>query len=199
LDWEDFTSIFGVLVSIHYGIMDINELQNRAIDGDKIAEERLFRNLRDKFALIVQHRISDPEACQDVVQDALTTIADKHSSISFETSFAAWAYRVMENKVLQYYRSAGTERKRHARMDLVEHRMAANDLRPETKRRFLQCLRKVVGVNRRFARVLNLRYQGYSIEEICERMGITRNATYNLLSRGRRMLRECLQERRVDR
>lgn len=178
--------------------MDINELQKQAVDGSRAAEEHLFRNLHDKFAQILQHRISDHETRQDVIQDTLTTIAEKHKSIDFTVSFASWAHRVLENKVLQYYRSAGVERARHTRMESVEHQVTAADVHPQRRLTFLTCLRKVVGVNRRFGRILSLHYQGYSMDQICEKMSISKNAAYNLLSRGRRTLRECLKERRGD-
>jgi DNA-directed RNA polymerase specialized sigma24 family protein len=38
-----------------------------------------------------------------------------------------------------------------------------------------------------------MRYQGYNTEEICEKMGLSRNGIYILLSRARKMLENCLK------
>jgi len=56
----------------------------------------------------------------------------------------------------------------------------------------VECLRELIRGFPRYARVLNLVQQGYGTEEICERMTISRNNLYVLLSRGRKVLKDCI-------
>jgi RNA polymerase sigma factor (sigma-70 family) len=173
--------------------LNINQLYSEARGGDEGARKRLFRELSESFGLFVQHRIWDEEDSREVVQDALMTISDKYTEIEFETSFAAWAYRVLENKMLQYYRTKGIRAEKIARMPDNEVGFRSWNPDPELKRRLLDCLRKVSGVYIRHARILNLHYQGYTVTEICERLKLTRNNAYILLSRARAMLKLCLE------
>ncbi|MCP4703685.1 MAG: hypothetical protein GY865_03665, partial [candidate division Zixibacteria bacterium] len=48
--------------------------------------------------------------------------------------------------------------------------------------------------NRRHARILNLHFLGYTTEEICSRLEITKTNMYSLLSRARSMLELCLNK-----
>jgi len=61
------------------------------------------------------------------------------------------------------------------------------------KKKLLDCLNKINDANTRHARVLNLHYQGFIVREICEKLKLTRNGVYILLSRSRTMLKNCLE------
>jgi len=174
--------------------LTINELHALAKGGDNQAENRLFCSLTESFRLFVQHRIWDEQDAEELVQDTLATIAEKYRGIDFAASFAAWAYKTLENKLLHYYRTKHGRESRFAQMtDDQEHEdFRASD--PALKRQLMNCLRRICEANNRYARILNLRYQGYSTEEICERLGITRNNAYILLSRARSMLKLCLEK-----
>jgi DNA-directed RNA polymerase specialized sigma24 family protein len=65
---------------------------------------------------------------------------------------------------------------------------------PRFERQLLECLRKVGRHNNNFARALNLNYQGYSTEEICDRLKLTKVNFYSILSRARSMLDLCLKK-----
>ena len=45
--------------------------------------------------------------------------------------------------------------------------------------------------------VLNLHYQGFSVEEIQKRLKVTRNSLYILLHRARSMFKACLDKKGV--
>ena len=119
------------------------------------------------------------------------TIAAKIDDTEFNVSFAAWAYKVLENKLLYYYRTKKSRSDRFAGEAEVDG--VAAQLNPSLKLKLLDCLRKIHAANRRHARILNLRYQGYDTEEICSKIGITRNNVYIILSRARSMLKQCLE------
>ena len=130
---------------------------------------------------------------EEIVQDSLAVISEKYRQIEIEISFSAWAYRVLENKILEYYRKKhGRENAlaRHGDMSLTPEAAIPE---PTLKRQLLDCLEKLCHANIRQARVLNMHYQGYRIDEICSKLNLTRNNLYILLSRARSTLKKCLE------
>jgi len=175
-------------------LLNINALQNLARLGDRATEEQLFQRLTESFRVFVQQRIQSQEDGEEIVQEALITIAEKYREIDFTTSFAAWAYRVLENKLLDYYR---TKQRRESRITTRADGDATGSSwnpDPEFKRRLLNCLQSVAAANHRHAQILHLHYQGYSAAEVCAKLSLTKNAAYILLSRARAMLKSCLEE-----
>ncbi len=172
---------------------DINGLYHQVLTGDKDAVELMFSVLRVSFRLFVRHRIVNGQDGEEIVQDALTTIAEKYRSVQIESSFAGWAHQVLSNKILDYYKfkrvrsgvAASPEATEAESPDAVED--------PTLKARLLDCLKRIHGANSFHARALNLHYQGYDTREICTKLGITPNNFYVMLSRARTMLRICLE------
>lgn len=178
--------------------MTINQLHNLAVCGGEGAEERLFQSLSESFRLFVQQRIWNRQDAEEIVQDALATIAGKYRGIDFETSFAAWAYKTLENKILHYYRTKRCRESKFSQISNGDLQSTPVSIDPVIKRRLLDCFKKISEVNNRYARILNLRYQGYSTEEVCTRLNATRNTVYILLTRARSMLKFCLEHGEID-
>ncbi len=175
-------------------IVTINSLYKKASAGDKASEQELFRYLSDRFQHLVQFKIRNTSDSEDIVQNTLLTIANKYRNIDFSGSFAAWAYKVLENKIGDYFK---VQRRRESKMDDESEQIgttASLELDSITKRQMLECLKKVGQANERFARILNLHYQGYTTDEVCLRMDIKRGYYYVVLSRARSMLSACLEK-----
>jgi RNA polymerase sigma-70 factor (ECF subfamily) len=177
--------------------MNINSLYEMVRRGSKDAEERLFSELFESFSIFVQQRIWNKQDCEEIVQESLVAVKDKYASVQFEKSFAAWAYKVLENKILHYLRSKRYHESRclHG-PEYRPPRQIQSD--PIFKRRLLDCLKMVSARNIRYARVLNMHYHGYSVGEICDRFKLTRNGIYILLSRARSLLKLCLEKGEID-
>jgi RNA polymerase sigma-70 factor (ECF subfamily) len=181
-----------ILIKYSWIILNINKLQELAKNGDKSAEEQLFKLLTERFTYFTTLRIGDSDDAVEIVQDTLMTIAGKYRGIDFETSFTSWSYRVLENHIFNYRRSLMRRRRgleQAARLQ-VEKQNVTSD--PTLKRRLLECLQKVNEQNIRHARILNLKYQGFKFKDICEKLKLSRNGAYILLSRARQALKECL-------
>jgi RNA polymerase sigma factor (sigma-70 family) len=174
--------------------LDINELHNQARGGRDQAENRLFDRLTARFRYFTQQKIIDRQDADEIVQEALLTIAAKYKEMEFRVSFAAWAYQVLENKILGYYRQKHSRGKKVVSQEKEKGIEAKHTPDPELKRRLLICLRKISKVNTRHARVLNLHYQGYSVDEICRRLEVTKANLYSILSRVRSLLHLCLEK-----
>lgn len=174
--------------------MSINELYKLAGGGDKAAEKKLFEKLHERYKYIVQQKVSDSQDAEEIVQDSLMAVAHKYRGIDFRISFSSWAYKVLENRILFFYRTKGRSQKKMAEL-MNEQIHAEREIHdPVMKRQLLDCLQKVNEVNVRHARILNFIHQGFAIEQICRIMKITRNNAYILLSRARAMLKKCLEK-----
>jgi RNA polymerase sigma factor (sigma-70 family) len=171
--------------------LKINELHAHAIAGDKNSEKELFSRLTESFIIFAQQRIWDGAEAKEIVQDTLLTISEKYKGIDFETSFSAWAYRILENKIMSYFR---TEKSRQEKLKQWKGLSPAVNIEPEFRHRLIDCLKKLGATNSRYARIINLSYQGFGGEEIAEKMGIKKNNVYNILARARTKLKQCLDE-----
>lgn len=172
--------------------MDFDLLFHKAQQGDTTAQDELFSRLRERFRLFLQHKVRNPADAEDLLQDALVTVEMKYRDLKIEKSFAAWVHKVLVNQINQYYRKKGIEDSKFVRLDwdVGEHSMSTMTL--ELERRLIDCLRKLHRVNRRHARVIALRYQGYTTDEICSKLNFSRDNIYLLLFRARVMLKKCL-------
>jgi len=180
-------------------ILDINALYGLAASGDEAAESQLFEYLSARFSFFVRQKLGAMVDCDEIVQNTLAAILGEYRTVSIEKSFAAWAYKVLDNRLLAYLQ----ERKRQQkRMESARINVGADNEgecpNPDLKLRLLSCLRKLGQANIRYARVLNLHYQGYATDEICAKLGLTTGNCYSVLSRARSLLDLCLDTGRIN-
>lgn len=186
------------LRSIRYVPLDINALQQIARSGDKEAENKLFRTLSVRFKFFVQQRVLHKEDVEDIVQSTLSTIAEKYKNIEFRWSFARWAYSCLEKNVKIYYRSKHYRLSKLGRLKNKASASGNRDYDPTMKMQLIECIKKVSQANRRYARILNLYYQGYTTDEISEKLRVSRENTYVIFHRARTALRQCLEDGEND-
>lgn len=177
--------------------MNGNEIDNLyllARDGDQKAEEQVFSRLSARFQLFIRRRISDAQDREEVVQDALMAVCKDYKNVTFRSSFAAWAYKVLENRLFYYYQTKKSRSARARKLAEMEQVSASSpeDEEIDLKQRLLNCLRGICKSNPRYARILNLHYLGYGSDEICERLSLTHSNYYSILSRARSLLEYCL-------
>ena len=176
-------------------LMNLNVLFQSAGGGDEKAEKRLFEQLSARFRLLARHRIWNGADAEEIAQEALMTVAREYRRVQITASFSAWAHKILDNRVLAYIQSAKRQAGRTEKLsEETENRgrpMSAED--GVLRRQLLDCFRQVAEPNRRYARILNLHYQGYGTEDICRRLSITPSNFYSILSRARALLRRCLE------
>ena len=180
--------------------MNINDLHKEARQGDKRAREELFSKLSARFNLIATQRIWDRNEVADIVQDAMMVVIRDYERIEFTTSFAAWAHKVLDNKILNYIRKKGLREKITVPMELTEFEEVFTKetdwqgLNDQLKK----CLKKILKKNANYGRILNLHYQGYQTDEICEQLQLTSSNAYSILSRARSLLKLCLEKGDIE-
>lgn len=178
--------------------MNINELYEMARTGDRAAEEKLFHTLSVRFRALAVQKVRDKDDCDDIVQNAVLTISQEYKVIEFRTSFSAWAYKVLQNRILKHFNIG--QRKIHHQENLSRFFERPADFEPDPtlESRLVNCLQKISKVDTRYARVLNFFYQGYSTDDVCEKLAITANNSYVILSRARSMLKLCLEVGEIE-
>lgn len=172
---------------------EIDDLVEKAQQGDKGAERALFRQLTARFRIILHHQVRNHDEVEDIMQEALTAIAREYKSLTVQSSFAGWAVRVLQNRLLMFYRSRQTQRRRFADVEQADAMIAEQSVGHELKASLLECVRKICRANTRYARILVLSFQGFKVDEICRRLEVTRTNCYSLLSRSRSLLELCLE------
>jgi len=179
--------------------MNIDTLYQQAIQGDKKTESALFEKLRERFRLFAHRKVWNSEAAEEIVQEALTTVAEQYHDIQIDSSFAGWAHRVLENKFLSYLQSKRRQAGRNVSLESTEFLTDGWEPNHDLRRRLEDCFKQVGQANTRYARILNFQYQGFKIEEICQKLDTQISQTYTILSRARSMLKGCLEKGKVGR
>ncbi|MDD4051278.1 MAG: RNA polymerase sigma factor [candidate division Zixibacteria bacterium] len=173
----------------------MDQLLALARQGDKEAQEKLFEFLLVRFTLLAKRRMREEEA-RDAAQDACLTVFQKYLTEAPTERFEAWAYGVLRRKIGNCYQ------KRDVRSRVMGAETGIDDVADVTgavlpshvRRVLLECLRKLVREFPRYARAVNLVYQGYDTEEVCRRLRIRQGYVYVLLNRGRDMLSDCIDK-----
>ena len=171
----------------------LNHLFEKARSGNSDAERELFEYLTARFRLFARHRIWNATEADEVVQEALVTICREYKSLDVTSSFSAWAYKVLDNRLLNHVETERRRRRRIVEDSSELQSVPGPTVDFELRRRLLDCLRKICAGKRRYGRALNLHAQGYGTDEICRRIDIGENTFYSLLHRGRAMLQRCLE------
>jgi RNA polymerase sigma factor (sigma-70 family) len=172
--------------------MVINDLYEQARTGNKIAETELFKKLLDRFLVFAHQKVWNKESAEEIVQSALTTVHTEYRNVEITASFAAWCHKVIENKLLAHIQTRRRQDGRNVPLENIGPLADNWTPDPTLKIRLLGCLKKVAGTNRRYARILNLHYQGFNRNEVCEKLGMSATQSYNVLSRARAKLKDCL-------
>jgi len=95
----------------------IDELLDRALAGDKTAENKLFSNLNARFLSITQHRICNPQKdgdeitrdAEDIVQETLEILYRNFKQVKFSAGFLQYAFGILRNKIGDYFRKKERE------------------------------------------------------------------------------------------
>lgn len=173
--------------------MSNSDLYRRLRGGDQAARKQLYEQLYVSFRILARHRIADWDNAEEVVQAAMVKVTSKLDQLSEAERFSAWAHTILKHEIVDYYRTAQSRRNRETELDDSSMRQSQGPDDGALKVKLKECLKKLNAVFGKHARILNLRYQGYSTGEICRRMSLTPNNLYVMLNRARAMLKNCLE------
>ncbi len=174
--------------------MNINQYYLDAINGGLKEENELFQKLFEIFRAIAYQSIRNKEDADDVAQSSLMRVAGKYKNMAFDLSFSAYAYKILTNSIAGYFQKLKRTNELSDPRRPEEIMGVGWSSEPIFEQKLLDCLKNIYGANLRYARILCLKYQGFHVNEICQRLNISANNLYIILSRARSMLKKCLEE-----
>ena len=157
-----------------------------ARDGDAGALERVLACSRQDLRRYAEYHceINDVE---DAVQESLFTVSRKLMDLRHLEAFASWLFRIVKRECNRYKRA------KRALMQVPITEDIEGPHYPESKGLARDLARALAQLPPHYRQVLLLRdLEGLKVDEICERLGLTREAAKARLHRARGLAREFL-------
>jgi RNA polymerase sigma factor (sigma-70 family) len=174
--------------------VDIESLDaRRAATGDQGAFERLYRRHVARVHTLVR-RMAGPDAADDITQDVFVRAWDKLATFRGESAFGTWLHRLAVNVVLTRRRSEKSDRA-WILDDEIAFAGAAHVAAHPAARMDLEAAIARLPDGARKVFVLH-DVEGWTHEEIAERMGLVPGTSKSQLSRARAALRRMLDGHR---
>lgn len=157
-----------------------------ARDGDRPALERVLTRSRQDLRRYAEHHCVVNDA-EDAVQEALFTASRRMVDLRQIECFASWLFRIVKRECNRMKRGLRTFMHEPITDDIadtcvVEHRGLARDLAAAME-----------SLPAHYREIVLLRdLEGLGINELSERLGLTREATKARLHRARSLAREYL-------
>ena len=162
-----------------------------ATRGDHSAFETLVRRYQDRVLNLARRIVSDPDAAQDVAQEAFIKAYRQLHRFRGEARFSTGLYRITVNEARAYLRAQRRRRARwekQAALELTDPAAAPEEPGP------LVALLQELPEKQRVALAL-FYLQGLSVAEIAQAAGAPTGTVKARLSRGREWLRRLAHER----
>ena len=174
--------------------MDEQELARRCSQGDRLAEDELYRRYAARVYTLCRRYIGDDDEAKDLMQESLIQALDKVQTFKYsgKGSLYGWLSRIAINKALNQI-------KRH-RWRMVSLDLQSQDTLPEPteqemesipQEKLLEWISKLPNMRRT---VFNLYcIDGYSHKEISEMLGISEKGSAGMLAKARKQLKEDIR------
>ncbi len=151
------------------------------------------------------------DLAEDLTQEAIVEIRESLTSFRGESKFTTWAYRFVINRAAselrrRRYQNVSLDRLREEGPSLLFQAIVSEGekVEPEqlTERRYyLRLLQEILQTelnDRQRLALMAVHWQGRSMDEVADALGLNRNALYKLLHDARKRLRAALQARHLS-
>ncbi|MCP4633885.1 MAG: hypothetical protein GY855_13240 [candidate division Zixibacteria bacterium] len=148
----------------------IEELLIQALSGSKKAENEIFQILFARFTRFAKRKIQKEKESEDLAQEACMTVLQKYKDEDFKISFQAWAYGILKMKIGNYLQKSNV--REGVMTPLTESDKSSHhscqEVDPELIIRLKICMKKLINIKPRYARILNLIHKGYKRRNLYE-------------------------------
>lgn len=186
---------------------DDRQLARRVLAGDKAAFRRFFdENYGRLYRFALSRMGSDQVAAEDVVQNTLSKALQKLGSYKAESQLQTWLCAICRNDIADWYRAKGRYEERIVLAEdmpgvraAVDSFHASADADPENNFQRTQSVRLIqVALDKlpvRYGNALEWKYvEGYTSQEIADKLDIGYEAAQSLLARAKRAFAEVYVE-----
>jgi RNA polymerase sigma factor (sigma-70 family) len=158
--------------------------------GDRKAQNRFYEKYASKMLAVCSRYVGDKTEAEDVMIEGFMKIFDKINQFSFQGSFEGWVRKIIVNEALMYVRS-----KKNFNVDLEDAEFEIDTNEFATNLEAEELMKLIDQLPMGYKTVFNLfAIEGFSHQEIAEKLGISEGTSKSQLSRARVILQEKLQE-----
>ena len=176
-------------------MMSDEELVQRCINKDAVAQEYLFKRFSGKLLGLCSRYCDSLEEAEDVMQDGFIKIFQKIESFRNQGSLEGWMKRIMVNTALDAFRKNKNSRF-SIDIETIEYPSANHSVTDSMEARDL--MKVIQSMPTGFRTVFNLfAIEGYPHKEIAQMLGITESTSKSQYSRARAYLQKILQTEKV--
>lgn len=183
-------------------------LVRRILHKDRLAFDGFFSVYFPRLCRFAVRRLSDPEACEDVVQETLLKALRHLDDYRGEASLFTWLCTICSNEVANWYRKHGTRLSKQVSLDgdpdvsisLAHLATAPSTSEGEDQAQLQMSIQLVLDrLPDNYGKALEWKYlEGMCVEEIAIRLQTTVIGAQSLLARARTAFRSSVQEIDAD-
>ncbi len=171
------------------------KLLEKAIKGNRKAQYALYEAYCGKLMVVCMRYSKKKEDAEDILQEGFIKVFSKLSTFRNESSFYAWAKRIMINTALNYHRSKFHDQ---PMVDVDTMHDLADDNLIISNYSFQELLKMLQQLPHGCQAVFNLyAVEGFSHKEIAEELGISVGTSKSQYARAKSLLKEMVQASEV--
>ncbi|XP_028516346.1 uncharacterized protein LOC114575530 [Exaiptasia diaphana] len=178
--------------------MDELTLVNKCIEGDPLAQRKLFDMYAPKMLGVCLRYTNSVEQAEDVLQDGFVKVFTKLSLYKGNGSLEGWVRRIMVNTSLDHIRK-NAKFHQNVSVDDVSYKMEsdAHILSSLMEEDLLKLVREMPDGYRTVFNMFAI--EGYSHKEIAKKLDITENTSKSQYSRAKAYLRTKVEALNIGR
>lgn len=162
--------------------------------GDRKAQEQLYATFASRLFGVCLRYASDHSEAEDMMQNGFIRIFRSIHKYKGEGAFEGWLVRVMVNQAIDQYRRR--LKIDHVHIDEPEAMELVQELHDPMDIEHL--LHMITSLPEKYRLVFNLyAIEGFSHQEIAQKLNITEGTSKSQLSRARKWLREKIQNEEI--
>jgi len=179
-----------------YNSAVLQELLDGCLERNRQSQELLYKQFYGYAMGVCLRYTKSREEAKEILNDGFFKVFTKLESFDNSRSFKTWLSRIMINTALDHYRQE-VRRDVFDHVDVADHVSVDETLINKLAHEELVALIQKLTPSYRI--VFNLYViDGYTHEEIAEKLGISLGASKSNLSRAREKLREMLSKINID-
>ena len=167
-------------------------LINRSQEGDRKAQNELYKLYAGAMYNICRRMMSDEEKAKDVLQDAFVTVFTKIRSLKEEATFSAWVKRIVVNHCINELKKKKLlTSSLEENVDVMAEEETNDSFR---KHEIKQVMSAITKISEGCRTVLNLYvFEGYDHKEIATILSISESASKAQYSKAKSKIRKLLE------